>query len=162
MWTIRKTLPDLDKLAQSLHGKPSYRTGLLNALIILTMNDSFMNVLDASCPYSNTAQLFESWSQEPLATQLARAFRKTNLQLVSFTHIHMLQLMIKLLIHFDFHLFISFLLPFKLFHASNAYHLQGSDPPRICAGLYWWHFTHVNFYITSTATYKTTSRFCCK
>ena len=78
-------------MGSTLLQKPNSGTTFFNPLIIIPKKDSIEIVLDDGHPNSNTDQTSYWCSLELLATQLARANKKTvNLQVILFTHMHVL------------------------------------------------------------------------
>ena len=69
----------MKQIGSSPEEKPKHGTTYLNPLIIIPKGDSIKCVLDARHLNSNTDQSDESWHIEPLAPQLARANKNTNL-----------------------------------------------------------------------------------
>ena len=67
-------------VGSSPQDKPVYGTTYLNPLIILPKGGSIKCVLDARHVNSNIEQSDESWPIQPLAPQLARANKNTNVQ----------------------------------------------------------------------------------
>ena len=82
----------IKQIGSSPQDKPVYGTTCLNPLIIIPKGDTKKCVLDARRLNSNTEQSDESWPIEPLAPQLARAKKSTNLLLILCMpmHIHLL------------------------------------------------------------------------
>ena len=66
----------IKQIGSSPQDKPVYGTTYLNPLIIMPTGDSIKCVLDARHLNSNPEQSDESWPIEPLAPQLARAYKK--------------------------------------------------------------------------------------
>ena len=81
----------IKQIGSSPQDKPVYGTTYLNPLIIIPKGDTIQCVIDARHLSSNTEQSNESWPIEPLAPQLARETKSTNLQLTLCMpmHIHL-------------------------------------------------------------------------
>ena len=79
---LNKLLTELEKynimiqIGSTPDEKHTIGTTILNPLIIIPKGDTMKNVLDARHLNSNTNQEFESWPNEPLAPQIARANKK--------------------------------------------------------------------------------------
>ena len=71
----------IKQIGSSPQDKPVYGTTYLNPLIIIPNGDTIKCVLVARHLNFNTEQSDESWPIEPLAPQLARQTKSTNLQL---------------------------------------------------------------------------------
>ena len=81
--TLLKELENYSNIKQigsSPQDKPVYGTTYLNLIIIIPIGDSTKCVIDARRLNSITKQSDESWLFEPLAHQLARANKSTNVK----------------------------------------------------------------------------------